>query len=474
MNFRVGSLAAAALAAVLMVGCAAERLHREGLTAIDDGRYEEGIAKLEQALASDPSNTTFRLDLKARREAAVIHLLSAADAARGTGKLDEAESLYRRVLILEPGNNRALRGVDGVRADRRHAELIADAQKDLERGVPEQADAKVRAVLAEDPGFSPAAALRSRIEQARGPVNVVPRLHSRDNRPVTLQFRDANTKMVFEVLSRQTGINFIFDKDIRSDGKTTIFVQQVPVEQAIELILGQNQLARQVLSDNMVLIYTNNPQKQKEYQDQIVKTIYLTNADPKQAQNLLKTVLDAKTVFIDERCERNYHPRHPGDRAHGREAARLARSAGARSDDGSGSARNHAQPPAAARASIIRRGAPFTRRPSSGSTLHLSDIAKQNSDTITVSSLSASVDLLKQVGFTNVLASPRIRARNKEKAKILIGSPRAGDYQHGYAGVHWRAGRHWQRAVSRRRPHPGGRAHRSISTATSRSRSISK
>ena len=160
----------------------------------------------------------------------------------------------------------------------------------------------MRAVLAEDPGFSPAAALRSRIEQARGPVNVVPRLHSRDNRPVTLQFRDANTKMVFEVLSRQTGINFIFDKDIRSDGKTTIFVQQVPVEQAIELILGQNQLARQVLSDNMVLIYTNNPQKQKEYQDQIVKTIYLTNADPKQAQNLLKTVLDAKTVFIDERA----------------------------------------------------------------------------------------------------------------------------------------------------------------------------
>ena len=47
--------------------------------------------------------------------------------------------------------------------------------------------------------------------------------------------------MVFEVLSRQTGINFIFDKDVRSDAKTTIYVQDVPVDQAIDLVLGQNQ-----------------------------------------------------------------------------------------------------------------------------------------------------------------------------------------------------------------------------------------
>ena len=64
--------------------------------------------------------------------------------------------------------------------------------------------------------------------------------------------------MVFEVLSRETGINFILDKDIKSDGKTTIFVQDVPVEEAIDLVLDQNALARQILAANMVLIYPNN------------------------------------------------------------------------------------------------------------------------------------------------------------------------------------------------------------------------
>lgn len=409
------------LALGLIAGCAIDRLHREGLAAIDDGHYEEGIAKLEQAVKDDPDNLTFRLDLKSQREVVVQKIIAAADTARAAGNLDEAERLYGRVLALASGNNRAQRGIDGVAADRRHADLVAQAQKDLDGGGLEQADAIVRAVLAEDPGFAPATLLSAKIEQLRGPVNVVPRLHTRDNRPVTLQFRDANTKMVFEVLSRQTGINFIFDKDVRSDGKTTIFVQQVPVEQAIELVLGQNQLGRQVLSENMVLIYPNNAQKQKEYQDQIVKTIYLTNADPKQAQNLLKTVLNAKTLFIDERANQIVIRDTP-------ETIRMAEKLLASLDLPEPEVMMEVEVLELNRSLLQELGikyptaATLSMTPIEGDTLHLSDIHKQDSSTITVTPLSVSVDLLKQVGGANLLASPRIRARNREKAKIHIGS----------------------------------------------------
>ncbi len=403
---------------MLVAGCAADRLHRDGLMAVEDGRFEEGLAKLEQAVASDPRNATYRLDLKARREAAVQRLIAAADTARGAGKLDEAENTYRRVLAIESSNNRAQRGIDGVQSDRRHAELIAQAQKDLGGGVPEQADAKVRAVLAEDPGFGPALALRTKIDQARGPVTVVPRLHTRDNRPVTLQFRDANTKMVFEVLSRQTGVNFIFDKDVRSDGKTTIFAQQVPVEQAIELVLGQNQLARQVLSENMVLIYPNTPAKQKEYQDQIVKTFYLTNADPKQAQNLLKTVLNAKTLFIDERANLIVIRDTP-------ETVRMAEKLLDSLDLPEPEVMMEVEVLEITRNRLQQLGINYPTGAVISTpedlTLH-SLIHDQSSQTLTVTPLSISLDALKQVGVTNVLASPRIRARNKERARILIGS----------------------------------------------------
>jgi len=59
---------------------------------------------------------------------------------------------------------------------------------------------------------------------------------------------------------------------------------------------------------------------------------------------------------------------------------------------------------------------------SGASGLVLSDLSHQNSNTIGISSLAVTVNAMKQAGLVNTLASPRIRARNKEKAKVLIGS----------------------------------------------------
>src|ERR1700694_5008584 len=210
-------------------------------------------------------------------------------------------STFRRVLAIEAGNQRALRGIDGVETDRRHAGMVGEAGKDFERKDYEAADAILRSVFNEDSGYSAAVDLSARINVARGPTTVAPRLKAHNNAKVTLQFRDAPTKMVFEVLARQTGINFILDKDVKSDGKTTIFVQEVPIEEAIDLVLDQNNLKRQILSSNMVLIYPNTPAKQKDYEEQIVHTFYLTNALPKDVEGLLKSMLGAKTLFVDER-----------------------------------------------------------------------------------------------------------------------------------------------------------------------------
>jgi general secretion pathway protein D len=59
---------------------------------------------------------------------------------------------------------------------------------------------------------------------------------------------------------------------------------------------------------------------------------------------------------------------------------------------------------------------------SGASNLVLADLAHQNANTITVSNVSLTANALQTLSNTSTLASPRIRARNKEKAKILIGS----------------------------------------------------
>jgi len=417
-------LAAALAVGIFVVGCAADRLHRQGLADLERGDFESGVNELSAAVQSDPHNMGFRLDLAAKREVAVQKLIGLADTARATGKLETAAQDYRRVLAIDPANDRARHGLDGLEADARHGAAVAAARKDFERKDYDTAETRLRAVLGEDPGYTAAAELAAAITAARGPTTVAPRLQTRDNRKVTLQFRDAPTKMVFEVLSRETGINFILDKDIKSDGKTTIFVQDVPVEEAIDLVLDQNSLARQILSANMVMIYPNNATKQKEYEQQMVRTFYLTNAEPKDVESMLKTVLGARNMFIDERSGSVILRDSP-------DAIRMAEKLVASLDVPEAEVMLEVEVLEISSSRLHDLGIQYpssaTLTPSSLGTggaagLVLSDLSHQSSDTIRITPLSVTLNAMKQAGLTNTLASPRIRARNKEKAKILIGS----------------------------------------------------
>ncbi|MHB8726477.1 MAG: secretin N-terminal domain-containing protein [Casimicrobiaceae bacterium] len=418
----------AALTAVLLLGCAADRLHREGLAEIDRGNYEAGVSKLAEAVAQAPDDLNYKLDLTARRETAAQTLIASADALRSAGQLDQAAATYRRVLAINPADQRAIRGLEGVDADRRHAATVADAGKAFERKDYDAADALLRSVLGEDSGFGPAMALAAKINLARGPTTVAPRLQTRNNTKVTLQFRDAPTKMVFEVLARQTGINFVLDKDVKSDSKTTIFVQDVPIEEAIDLVLDQNTLARQILSSNMVLIYPNTAAKQKDYEEQIVHTFYLTNAVPKDVESMLKSMLGAKTLFVDERTGVVVMRDTP-------DAVRMAQKLVASIDVPDPEVLIEVEVLEIARSKILNLGitppgsitatatsvSPTNAAAAAGG-LVVSDLSHQNANTIGLTPVSITANALQTVGVTNTLASPRIRARNKEKAKILIGS----------------------------------------------------
>ena len=419
-----GALIAAAL--TLLAGCAAERLHRDGLSAIDRGDYEVGVADLGQALAKEPDNINYRLDYQTRRESSVRALVAQADAARNAGQLEAASALFRRTLAIDPSNDRARHGLEAIAADQRHAAALIGARQAFDRHDLDDAEAQLHRILGEDPGFVPAQRLLASVNQARGPQNIAPRLQGRENKKVTLQLRDAPTKMVFEVLQRESGINFILDKDVKSDTKTSLFVQDVPVEAAIDLVLEQNQLAREILSSNMVLIYPNTAAKQKEYEQQMVRAFYLTNAAPKDVESAFKTVLGAKTLFIDEQANMVVIRDTP-------DMVSMADKLVTSMDIAEPEVMLELEVLEISRSRVQDLGIQYpgsmsftpssvTNAANATGGLVLSDLSHQNSNTIGITSISATINAMKQAGVVNTLASPRIRARNKEKAKVLIGS----------------------------------------------------
>jgi general secretion pathway protein D len=408
-----------ALLATVLAGCAGQQLHRDGLALLAEGHVEEGLSKLSDASRAAPGNLTYRSDWLRSREQTVNRMLATANSERIAGRPSAAQALYERVLRIDPGNSRALLGLETLAMDQRHDVAMAEVESLFKKRELDAARAALKPVLLENPKHSQALVLQRKIdEQIAKEALAEPTLKAKFGKPVTLQFRDANLKMVFEALSRTSGINVLLDRDVKPDLKTSIFVKDVSVEDSINLILLQNQLEKKVISDNTVFIYPGTPAKLKDYQDLKIRSFHLTNADPKQMLTMIKTLLKTKDIFIHEKTNSIVIRDTP-------DVIRLAEKLVADQDIAEPEVMLEVEVLEVSRSRLSELGikwpSSFTlSTPTSATTLgQMRDLVGND---LLASPLSATLNLKLEDGDTNVLASPRIRVRNREKAKIMIGS----------------------------------------------------
>lgn len=405
--------------ALILAGCAGELLHREGVNLYQEGQVEEGLTALEKAVKEAPGNAQFRKDLYVRRAAYVDQLLKQGEDLRKEGDAQTAEERFNKVLMLEPKNARARAGLEALVRDRRHEERVGRAKAALKAGDVELATNLLRPVLMENPDFPGAVSLKRELadlqeRQASGE----PVLRT-SGKALNFEFRDANVRQVFEALSRSTGINFILDKDVRPDLRTSIFLKGSSIEDALELILQTSQLQRKILSSNTVLIYPGSPEKIKEYQELMVKTFYLQNADAKQIQNTLKTLLKVKDLVVDEKLNLVMMRDTP-------EAVRLAEKLVAAQDMAEPEVMLEVEVMEIQRSRLYDIGMQWPTQLSltplaSGSTLTLDDLGNLNRTRIGATIGKATANLKQDLSDANLLANPRIRVRNREKARVVVG-----------------------------------------------------
>lgn len=419
---------AAVCALLLVAGCAGQAIHSEGMALLQQGNHEEAVAKLAEATRQAPGDMQFRMDLVRAREQGANRFVASGNEARVAGRYDVAEDAYRQALRINPGSARATFGLEAVITDRRHAQIVAQAQVLFNKGDAEGASAMLKPVLLENPNQGTGLELQRQInERAAREFGLAPSLKANFQRPVTLQFRDANLRMVLESISKTSGINILLDKDVRADLKATIFVKGTSVEDTIDLILMQNQLEKKVLSDNTIFIYPNVPAKLKEYQDLKVRSFHLVNADVKQMQAMIKTILKTRDLFINEKTNSLIMRDTP-------EAIRLAEKIIADQDIAEPEVMLEIEILEVAHSLLSELGirypdqmtlTPLIVDPVTGATVTnvtLGALSGINKNRLLVSPIpSVTLNAHLDNSNTNLLASPRIRARNREKAKIHIG-----------------------------------------------------
>jgi len=409
------------LIATLLTGCAAAGLYRDGQSMLAQGDAEAGMNKFQEALRLEPNNAQYRSALILARERTVLDWLKRAENAAAQGEPQEAEAWYRRILAIDTDNARARAGLSRIQRDRRLSDLQKEADSAWGRNDPATAQRALRGLLAEAPDNARALELKRLIEEKTTRPAADTQLAASLRKPITIEFKDTTLKQVFEVLARSSGLNFIFDKDVRTDQKTTVFLRNTTIESAVNMVLLTNQLEQRVLDGNSILIYPNNPAKAREYQPLMVKTFFLANADAKLVANTIKTIVKTRDVVVDEKQNMVIMRDTP-------EAIRLAEKLIAMHDMPEPEVMLEVEVLEVNRTRLLNLGVQWpdqlvlTPLPSTtGGTLTVADLRNLSKATLGATISPLTINAKKQDSDANILANPRIRSRNKEKAKILVG-----------------------------------------------------
>lgn len=409
---------------LMLTGCAGHQAFREANTLFSEGKPELGIAKLEEATRLEPKNTEYRIALSNSKSSLINRTLLTGEAARRDGRLTDAEKAYRQVLVWDANHVMARQGLQLLIVERQHRLTVTEAESLSKKGDPgsiAEASDKLRGVLSQNPQQKDALNLKARLDDQRS-KQVLPeaQLAAAYRRPITLEFRDAPLRSVFDVIAKVAGLNFFFDKDLRPDLKATVLAKNTSIEDAVRLLLVTNQLEQKVLNENSILIFPNTPQKLKDYQTLAVRTFYLTNADVKAVSNSIKTIVKTKDMVIDERLGLIIIRDTP-------EAIRMAERIVALQDLSDPEVMLEVEVLEIKRSRLLELGIQWPSQialsplQGGGVPLVIDDLKRLNSLNVEAKIGSTLVNARKEDQDGNILANPRIRVRNKEKARILIG-----------------------------------------------------
>ncbi|MEO8387798.1 cohesin domain-containing protein [Polaromonas sp.] len=426
--FRLSTLLSGLLIAVSLAGCAAGIAYREGKDLVAEDKVEAGLAKFQEALSHEPRNAEYKAAYVQTRERAITNYLIQADQSFANGNRAEATRLYQRVIAIDANNERARTGLRNLEIDARHAQWIKEAEVAIGRKDFGSAESRLSSLLSENPNNEAARALRLRMIGATKPP-VESLLSAAYKKPISIEFKDVSLKQVFEVISRTSGLNFLFDKDVKTDQKTSIFLKNSTIESAVHFTLLTNQLERQVLDANTMLIYPNTATKVKDYQEMVVKTFFLSNADAKAVAATMKTILKSRDVVVDEKLNMLILRDSP-------EAIRLAEKLVALHDVPEPEVMLEVEILEVKRTRLLELGirwpssltlTPLSRSAATGGAttggapLTLNELRQVSGSSLGAGIGPITINARKEDSDANLLANPRIRVRNREKAKILIG-----------------------------------------------------
>ncbi|RZI81546.1 MAG: general secretion pathway protein GspD, partial [Rubrivivax sp.] len=304
----------------------------------------------------------------------------------------------------------------------RQRAALAEAQGHVEKQRPDLALAVIAQALQDNPKQPDLLALRRKLEdEARARDHLASREVLAQTKAISLDFRDASLRTVLDLISRHSGVNYVIDRDVKQDMRVSLLLRDAQVEDALGLLLATNQLTKKVVDARTIVVYPNSREKAREYEEQVVRVFYLSNGDARGAATFLKSMLKMADPFVDERN----NMLSVRDSV---ENIRLAERLIGLFDT--------VEPEVLLALEVLEintnrlselgvklpQSLSLTPLAPAGSTqLTLQNIEGLTRERIALGVGGVTINLRREAGDFSTLANPRIRVKNKEKAKVLVG-----------------------------------------------------
>jgi general secretion pathway protein D len=412
----------------LINGCTPDtRYLREGHRYADAGDWDKAVTFFQKANEDNPGDTEISLMLRRSKfKASQMHL------ARGRvylqqGLFTEAMKEFQISMALNPANMPASELFAEAQDKRDARHHYKQGRNFLKIKKHDQALEAFKKAIELDPAFEPAGKALSYWEQEKKNA-AIDRPGFKSDTPVSFKFKNTPIVNVFEVLTKLSGINFIFDKEM-PNSKVTMFMTDVSFDRFIDVLLRTNDLNTVMVDENTMIIYPDTPQKAKEYEDLQIKTFYLSNLEPKKAVGLLAKILKSRDIIANENLNAviirgtkeiieiasriiEANDGKPAEVLLDVEFLEVTQEL----QENLGLTFNE---------SITIGIGESSEQPSEDTdfvnNLSLYSLRRISQKELTLSTPQATLNLLKQDGDTRILASPKIRVKNAEKASILLG-----------------------------------------------------
>ena len=267
---RLGSLFLCVGFGLLTAGCPkGQPDYNQGKKAETIQDYDAAFVYYQKAAKSDPYNASYKIKLnRIRFEASELHVKRGVEM-RKQGDLQGAAGEFQRALAIDPASPVADQEL------RKTVEMIAEKNRAADAAAEPPADANETPMAAMPPEIKPL---------SRAPIN----------------YRASNdAKIVFDTIGKLAGLTVIYDPDFPAR-RISVELNNVTLEQALEIVSLESKAFWKPVTENIIFVIPDQVQKRRDYEEQVVKTFYISNTvQPQDLTEIvtgLRQLLDLKRI----------------------------------------------------------------------------------------------------------------------------------------------------------------------------------